>query len=143
MCIFLQPERTTEDGVTFYANLGEYDTGTMNKKQIIIYNKGINIINKEDDCMKVCLRAKEDSRFVDHDLGNETFSPPLRMFGKLLCFIPMLMSVCAYQGGAYIDSMTTMIGEQDPDIFVGYLEPNFENIYLLCLCFPNLVPNIL
>ena len=117
---FLQPEQSTEDGVTVYANLADYDTGTMNRKQRVIYNKGIKIINKEDDCMKVCLRAKEDPRFVDHDLGKDDENPLRKNLPKLLCFIPMLMSVCDYQRGAYIDSMTTMINEQNPDIFVGY-----------------------
>ena len=98
----------------------------MNNKHRTIYNKGIKIINKEDDCMKVCLRVKEYPRFVDHDLGKDDENPLRQNLPKLLCFIPMLMSVCDYQRGAYIDSMATMMNEQNPDVFVGYLEPNLE-----------------
>ena len=70
MCIFLQPVRKTYGGRAFYANLQEFDTVTMNSKQRVAFNKGIENVNKEDDMMRTCLRTESvtdrDSRLIHY-----------------------------------------------------------------------------
>jgi len=63
MCVFLQKPRYTRTGYAYLSRFVLLDddkdkVGTLGKKQRELINEGIDLINKQDDCMRRCLKAQ-------------------------------------------------------------------------------------